>query len=62
MELDMQLPPGKTCNDCTHYQRCLALIGAHNVEGSTSCDWSPSRFQERKDKPNALLPDKFNKR
>ena len=38
----MDLPEGKTCDDCRHFRRCSALIG--DVAGNTKCDWFPSRF------------------
>lgn len=39
---DMALPPGRTCADCTHFMRCLWLIGCR--PSNVTCDWSPSRF------------------
>lgn len=47
IEPGMMLPEGKTCNDCVHYERCTRLIGLHNTNGSTSCDWFPSLFKEK---------------
>lgn len=41
----MELPEGKTCNDCRHYRFCDDFIG---LEGSeTRCDWAPARFLEK---------------
>lgn len=40
---DMDLPPGRTCADCTHVERCRWLISVD--ETNTHCDWSPSRFR-----------------
>ena len=39
---DMDLPPGKTCADCTHCNRCTIMFG--HIPADESCDWSPSRF------------------
>lgn len=41
----MNLPFGKTCNDCANFKGCLEFLGPKNVEGSTHCDWAPSRFR-----------------
>jgi len=41
----MQLPEGTTCAQCTHVVRCVVLFGVKNT--NTTCDFSPSRFQER---------------
>jgi hypothetical protein len=40
----MRLPTGKTCGDCAHIRRCMAIFG--HVETDKHCDWSPSRFVE----------------
>ena len=37
-------PPGKTCADCAHVNRCRALLGISGAE--TACDWIPSRFHQ----------------
>lgn len=42
----MRLPEGKTCGDCCHIYRCKRMFG--HTETDTYCDWSPSRFFERK--------------
>ena len=42
VELDMLLPPGKTCADCKHVHRCIAF-GVTRPERET-CDFGPSRF------------------
>jgi hypothetical protein len=41
----MQLPEGKTCANCAHLQRCLAL-GCTRAE-RTACDFYPNMFRER---------------
>lgn len=41
----MNLPEGKTCADCVHTARCVAIFG-HIPEDET-CDWLPIRYQER---------------
>jgi hypothetical protein len=51
---DMKLPPGKTCADCFHLKRCVAIFGGDPV--NERCGWSPSKFIERKQQP-APLPD-----
>ncbi len=38
----MQLPQGKTCVDCAHLSRCVAIFG-HKPE-DTYCDFFPRRF------------------
>lgn len=38
----MQLPDGKTCGDCAHVRRCVAIFG-HKPE-DTYCDFFPRRF------------------
>lgn len=43
---DMALPEGKSCADCTNFNRCVAFIGPKFInDKSTHCDWSPSRFR-----------------
>jgi len=42
---DMDLPPGKTCGDCAHCRRCTMIFG--HIPEDESCDWSPSRFNEK---------------
>jgi hypothetical protein len=39
----MRLPAGKTCGDCVHVRRCVAMFG--HVPADTSCDFYPSRFR-----------------
>jgi hypothetical protein len=41
----MNLPPGKTCDDCVHIPRCQAMFG--HIPEDLRCDWFPIRFQER---------------
>lgn len=40
----MDLPPGKTCNDCKHCNKCCVIFG--HIPEDEVCDWSPSRFKE----------------
>ncbi len=44
-QAEMRLPEGKTCGDCVHTSRCVALFGHTGVD--TSCDFHPSRYRER---------------
>ena len=44
----MQLPEGKTCNDCYAFQFCIG-IGCTS-HGATHCDYWPNRFR-----PNYLF-------
>jgi hypothetical protein len=39
----MRLPASKTCGDCAHVRRCVAMFG--HVLTDTSCDFYPSRFR-----------------
>jgi hypothetical protein len=39
----MRLPAGKTCGDCAHVRKCVAMFG--HVPADTSCDFYPSRFR-----------------
>jgi len=41
-DLDMNLPEGKTCGDCFHFNRCNAIFG--HIAGDEICDWAPGRF------------------
>ena len=41
----MSLPVGKTCGDCVHCERCVALFG-HQPRNEV-CDWAPSRFYDK---------------
>lgn len=41
-----KLPDGKTCADCFHLHRCTWLISVDPT--NTDCDWTPSRFRQRK--------------
>ena len=41
----MQLPPGKTCADCAHVERCITF--GFSKRSATNCDFAPSRFVER---------------
>ena len=42
---EMRLPAGKTCGDCIHTRRCVALFG--HTEADTACDFYPSRYAPR---------------
>ena len=42
---DMRLPAEKTCGDCVHTRRCVALFG--HTATDTVCDFYPSRYRER---------------
>lgn len=46
--------PKQLCGDCAHFERCKRLIQCSPK--SESCDWIPSRFQEKNnaDEPKAL--------
>ena len=45
---DMALPPGKTCADCIHVERCRKFLsGGVWTPEWTRCDWYPSRFFEK---------------
>lgn len=39
----MRLPPGKTCRDCAHFNKCAWLINCKPT--NKTCDWAPSRFR-----------------
>lgn len=41
----MELPAGKTCNDCRHIGFCVNFLG--DVRARSSCDWFPIRFQPK---------------
>lgn len=41
------LPAGKTCGDCQHMERCQWLF--QQKPDATECDWTPSRFLERRE-------------
>ena len=43
---DQKLPTGKTCGDCRWLARCRMLF--QQRDDSTECDWSPSKFRERR--------------
>lgn len=45
VSLAMELPEGKTCNDCVHCKRCCAIFG--HIPADEVCDWHPSRFREK---------------
>ena len=44
IEPTMDLPEGKTCGDCVHFNRCNSIYG--HITEDESCDWSPSRFKK----------------
>lgn len=41
----LNLPDGKTCADCVHTARCVAIFGA--LPTDKRCDFYPVRFLER---------------
>lgn len=41
----LNLPPGKTCADCVHTPRCVAIFGM--IPEDQACDFFPIRFQQR---------------
>ena len=43
----MELPDGKTCNDCIHVERCVTMFGAKR--DNTSCGFEPIRIKLNKD-------------
>jgi hypothetical protein len=45
MSENMDLPVGKTCGDCVHFDRCVGLIGVK--ADYTMCDFYPIRFREK---------------
>lgn len=50
----LKLPDGKTCSDCAHFKRCEWLIQCKPE--STSCDWLPIRFLERRENDTEPSP------
>ncbi len=42
---EMKIPEEKTCQSCFHLKRCVSLYGVKAE--SVTCDWSPSRYQEK---------------
>jgi hypothetical protein len=42
---EMRLPPGVTCADCKHIERCVGF--GFSLPGCTSCDFWPNRFVRR---------------
>lgn len=42
---NMNLPPGRTCADCMHTERCVSLFGA--IPQDETCDFFPVRYMER---------------
>ncbi len=55
-ETCMQLPEGKTCGNCRHELRCVAMFGHTSTD--TYCDWFPRRFVE---KPEIIDNKQLNK-
>ena len=45
----MELPKGKTCNDCVFLARCCAMFGAKRTNTTCDCPW-PIRFKEKQAK------------
>ena len=40
----MKVPGDKTCSDCMHCNRCVAL--GYSKPNNTSCDFYPNRFTQ----------------
>lgn len=45
-DMEMNLPKGKYCKDCYHFQGCENIYG--RIEMDEICDWYPSKFVESK--------------
>jgi len=45
-DIAMNLPEGKTCQDCKHFNRCNQIYG--HIADDEVCDWHPSKFREVK--------------
>lgn len=44
-------PNGHTCRECGWFERrCSWLLGSRCAPGNKKCDWSPSRFIEKRNK------------
>jgi hypothetical protein len=41
----MELPDGKTCQDCIHCKRCCLIFG--HIPEDEVCDFYPSLFREK---------------
>lgn len=41
----LNLPKGKTCGDCVHIPRCMAIFG--HIPADETCDWFPVRYLDR---------------
>jgi hypothetical protein len=39
------VPPGQTCADCAHVERCVAIFGQKPTD--TACQFNPRRFLAR---------------
>lgn len=39
----MEIPEGKSCKDCAHWQRCKALIQSLSGD-EVMCDFAPAMF------------------
>ena len=50
----MELPAGKTCGDCIHTYRCVAIFG--HTAADTYCDWFPRRFNPKRDASKEITP------
>jgi hypothetical protein len=44
-DAEMKLPPGKTCEDCRHAQRCFGF--GFLKPGRQLCDFWPNLFREK---------------
>jgi len=43
-DIAINLPTGKTCGDCYHFNQCNSMFG--HIALDERCDWLPSRFIE----------------
>lgn len=42
----MDLPKGKTCGDCTLFEKCKMFLGQRLKKENTKCDFEPIKFME----------------
>lgn len=45
----MDLPEGKTCENCFMFEKCKMFLGNWINEKTTKCSFEPIKFQEKKD-------------
>lgn len=51
---EMNLPEGKTCDDCFHFEKCVGI--GYTWSRRKECDFYPSRFRQRSTSLAQLLP------